>query len=296
MANMKLHSGRRITQDTPVQKKRKLRITCGVILALLLCFAVGNVYGRYVQGANNTGTLTAKAFYFTSDLLPASDETPKIYVLNAGTDSLSFKLYNYQDTLNVSATDVYYTVSVSENGGGDSTLTSGTISAGSAKSADVVLTDLEDGKTYLVTVTGESKAGGGYLQTLKATFKVAEGEQKVYKHLDTTSDSHYVLLTVWTDDVAGTLTIEKIPEDLIPDQTDPRLLGVVGGKTGYTDATSFVAKNSSHVYRFFRETENQPFTLSDFGEADSGGNRNPSNDICLTDSSSHNHYAEVGTP
>ena len=75
--------------------------------------------------------------------------------------------------------------------------------------------------------------------------------------MNVSDKGEYVLLTVWTEDLCGTVSID-FPDGLIPDATDPRMKEVYnysGGKYvrgQFEDEVSFVKSFSSHSYRFFK--------------------------------------------
>jgi hypothetical protein len=135
---------------------------------------------------------------------------------------------------------------------------------------EVVLGNLKDGYEYRVTVT----ANGGYVKTLSATFAVAPAKNGFFANVDK-ADSDYVILTVWTENVSGEVTV-TVPAGLIPDTTDAALAGIDNyendtyNQFSFTDSTSFASVFSSRSYRFFKANgydENAPFTVK-MGETD----------------------------
>ena len=160
------------------------------------------------------------------------------------------------DNLRCSQVDITYNISVTNKNGeavpeivDDNTehkLLKGLISK-----ATITLKNLVKGQTYIVTVTGEA----GYKQVLSAEFTVSDNDENVYKHLDT-SNSAFVLLTVWTDNAVGDLKVST-PSGLIPDNTNPILREVYNysdteyGAISFTDNKNFDKTYSSYTYRFF---------------------------------------------
>ena len=232
-------------------RKRTIIIT---VLVVLL-FTVGGVFAKYIYNSGGMGLLSAKEFYFTSNLL--TENTAK-YVLNSKTTEISFALGNNADKLRFSQDDIKYSITVGCKSGdsypeenikyADSEQV---LSGGSVDTTSVTLEWLTMGETYIVTATGRA----GYKQTLKAEFTVSDKEENVHMHLDTSNDA-FVLLTVWTHNMTGPLTVIT-PAGLIPDNTDPILRKVYNysgteyGAVQFTDNTNFTEAYSSYTYRFF---------------------------------------------
>ena len=232
-------------------RKRTIIIT---VLVVLL-FTVGGVFAKYIYNSGGMGLLSAKEFYFTSNLL--TENTAK-YVLNSKTTEISFTLGNNADKLRFSQDDIKYSITVGCKSGdsypeenikyADSEQV---LSGGSVDTTSITLKGLTMGETYIVTATGRA----GYKQTLKAEFTVSDKEENVHMHLDTSNDA-FVLLTVWTHNMTGPLTVIT-PAGLIPDNTDPILRKVYNysgteyGAVQFTDNTNFTEAYSSYTYRFF---------------------------------------------
>ena len=245
---------------------RKRTVILSVLLVLLL--AVGGVFAKYVYDNGGINLLSAKEFYFTSNLL--TENTAK-YVLNSTTTEISFTLGNNADKLRFSQDDIKYEITVECKSGesyseenikyADSEQV---LSGGSVDTTSITLKGLTMGETYTVTATGKA----GYKQTLKAEFTVSDKEENVYKHLDT-SNSAYVLLTVWTENVIGSLKIGVTKEGLIPDNTDPALRNVFNYNDGeygtmeITDSDNYKAAYSSYTYRFF-VSGSSSYSVEDF--------------------------------
>ena len=248
-------------------KNRKLYIICAVLAVLVLVFALSSVYARYVYSNDGESTLYAKDFYFTSDILKAGGVTYTLSTDETGKTSVSFNVRNYVDELRINDHDIAYTVTVDPV----ATLTStgGTLTGGSKQDHPITLSNLQAGKTYTVTVTSLQQGDKGFVQTLRATFQVIQPDKTAYMHLDV-SNPAYVVLTVWTKNLAGDAQI-SFPAGLIPDETDAviRAANIDNYKDGvykagsFTDTTSFDAAYSSHAYRFFID-EVKTYMVSDF--------------------------------
>ena len=244
----------------------------GVVVCILLVVASfatsGGVLAKYIHTARKeSSSVTAKTFYFESDYL-VENSSPSPYKLSAGNESVSFSLCNYSGAL-ISGVDCVYTVtvttddpSVTLNGMSGKTLAL-SATANEKASLTVALGGLEPSYTYSVTAT----ANGGYVKTLYAKFSVAASQDGFYMNLFDNTAQGYLLLTVWTEDLTGTLAV-SFPAGLIPDSTDPMLQDChnYNGETylagSFTDAESFSANFSSRAYRFFKTSSYDP--SSDF--------------------------------
>ena len=233
--------------------KRMLLIALAVAV-LLTTLAVSGIYAKYTYQKSSYGTVVAPNFYFESDLLT---ENGAKYTLNAGTGEITFTMTNSADDLRFSDSDVTYTVTSSD---GTLSITGGTFNKGGKRTVTVTLSDLENGKSYTVEAVGKA----GFQKTLSATFTVESEPKTLHMHtqLDSTKQA-YVVLTVWTKDLAGTVTV-TLPQGLIPDNTDPKMSGFT---TATTSFTFDLVKHSSISYRFFIGTwdKTTPFgvTLDD---------------------------------
>ena len=248
--------GKRIAKGTGKVNRRSL---LGLLALAVSVLAVGGVIARYVYGETGEAFVSARPFYFASDLLrPVEEDTE--YSLSPGSGSVTFAVRNFADELRITKDDIRYYVTTD---GGTLSESSGTLSGPGKGSDAITLSDLEDGKSYTVTVTTNTGSGdAGYQTTLQATFTVRTAD-KVYKHLQ--SYGEYVILTVWAENVTGELSVD-IPEKLIPDNTDPIMKDALTGGA-FTDAVSFAAAPyASHTYRFFYPlgVEKPSVTAEDF--------------------------------
>ena len=211
-----------------VRTARKQYRTQALLVAMLavvfigLVLGIGNVAAKYIQQVSFDTAAKAKEFYFTSDYLTPEGKTYTLNPSEDGTASVSFKLRNYEG-LNISEMPIRYTVSVDRSatvtyGGEPDTNGLYWISL-DEREETVILSGLQAGTTYNVTATGLN----GYQQILKATFKVEPAPVGVYKHTDNYGD--YIVLTVWTEGNPTEVDL-SVPEGLIPDATDNKLMAV----------------------------------------------------------------------
>lgn len=241
------HQKHKYAKAMPLGRK----IALVLVAAVLICGTVWGVAAKYIQKTTTDSLVKAPEFYFTSDFLVEGGES---YELNPGTTYVTFVLRNHEDTLRYSPGTVAYSVTVDggtfvQGNPEPVRLVQGTI----PETGDVTITlyGLVNGGTYNVTAVGEC----GYQKTLTATFHVKEGNTDAYKYVDN-SNGAYVLLTVWTVDNGGQVSI-TFPNGLIPDATDPVLSGIRnynGSYQGGTYTLNTLEANSSYTYRFFKDS------------------------------------------
>ena len=247
-------------------KNRSAFLAYGLLTLMVVLIAIGGISAKYfLELGEETGIVTARDFYFESDLLA---ERNPVYNLAAGTTTVTFDLRNYTDELRWADDDISYTVAVTEQGkdSTDAALSSaeGTIEKGSKKSASITLSGMKDGGTYIVKAVGKA----GYQKELEATF-VVDTANRVYKHLST--NGVQVVLTVWTEDVTGKASF-TIPEGLIPNVTEsPELQTVSNYKDGHYQSANFTddaefAPYTSKKYHFIKEDPATAYDYSAFGK------------------------------
>lgn len=251
-----------------MNRTHRFLLGAGAVLLLVALLASGSVVAKYVREAKAEKNATAAKFYFESNYLT---ENGHEYYLNAGTQSVTLELYNFENALRISEVDTTYTITV-ETADQSFQLTSDSyVAHKDSKTTTQVPLNFRDGYFYKVTVV----ADGGFQKTMSATFIVAEAPDGVY--MNVTQTEQYVLLTVWTENnITGTATI-YVPKGLIPDASDPLLSKVENYKDGkygdftITDSTSFSqGAYVSRSYRFFKTGDysgSQNFTVK-VGEKD----------------------------
>jgi hypothetical protein len=252
--------------------KRHIHPGMFLMIGLLLIVILGSLsYAKYVRADSGERAAIAYKFYFCSNLLGENEES-RTYTYAPGTTEINFTVNNHPDGLRYSEIPVYYTIAVNEIDAvtGKTTDVSQSVKV-EIRSADAVIdtnavrddqvtiSGLAGGKSYFVTATGTSVPSGetgypGYHKTLTAVFHIPEDEPVVYKSVDSTAGS-YVLLTVWSQNYAGDVTI-TFPKGLLPDNTDAvmRNWTIDDKQDNYTcqDSESFISAGyNSHVYRFF---------------------------------------------
>ncbi len=210
-----------------------------VAVVLSLCaLMVGMLAAKYLNEKSSDGLVRAKNFYFTSNLLDG-----KKHILAPGSTSVTFTLGNHEDDLRYSEVDIEYEYTITADDGTTTKTGNGKLENGSVKDAEVTISDLQPGGTYIVNAVGT----GGYSKTLTATIVVPEEAAQLYQRQDN-STGEYILLTVWNEgDKMGNVTITYTG---IPDNTNPKMT------TWRKDAshTVEIEPHESKVFRFFSGT------------------------------------------
>lgn len=226
-----------------------------LLIALLIGASVWGVSARYIRQREQDLLAQAKMFYFSSNLL--TEEPDKVYTLNADTTAVTITLKNHMDRLRVSEDDIQYDIYVDHVKKGQRELLTG----GEASEKTFTL-EVEAGETYVVKAVGNA----GYTKTLEARFEVLSTPKNIYKHVDATDD-HVVLLTVWTEDISGDVTV-RFPDGLIPDTTGgswAEITNYSGGSYGSgTTNPVKLQEYESITYRFFKETPRTDYTVGQF--------------------------------
>ncbi len=224
------------------EKKNKKRFTIGMIVFFLM-LSIGGVGAKYVYQFVSKNLLSAKTFYFESNLLKTKEEN---YILNPTATSITFTISNNIDELRYADDDITYNVKVNDQ----YLVEDGKLENGGVSVDSLTIDNLEKGKVYKVVAAGRA----GYVKYLRASFTVSDTDRNLYKYLE--QKDGYVLLTVWTENLAGDITI-KMPAGLVPDGSDTTLRDVYNyseGKyiaTEFVDDTNFGQTYSSYTYRFF---------------------------------------------
>lgn len=235
-----------------------------LLISILISASVWGVSARYIQQREQALLAQAKMFYFTSNLL--AEEADTKYILNPGTTSVEIVLKNHIDSLRISEDDIQYNIYVDDIKKDETELLAG----GTPLEEKFILT-VESGKTYTVRAEGNA----GYTKNLYATFEVLETPKHFYKHVDA-QDKNVVLLTVWTEDVSGDVTVQ-FPAGLIPDNTDSKLAGtgnLSGNSYGAGETDAFeLHEYESVTYRFFKDSPGMNYTADQFTVLMAGGTK-----------------------
>lgn len=234
------------------KKKIPLIFVAGIIIII---GTMSGLTARYIHNQKRTDGISAKNFYFTSDML---SEQGKTYDLSPDTTSLTIQVRNYEDELRWAETDIEYKYEVTK---GDSSKKSGsgTISRNnqSGTSNSITIDGLSEG-TYQINVTSIKP----FSKTLTGTFKIPKADEDIQTDVNDSDGSAYVLVNVSVQNYNGKIRISW-PDGLIPDATQEAFASTETYSadkyiSGHQDVT--VEPYSSYVYRFFKEDTSKDYS------------------------------------
>ena len=245
-------------------KKKSIRnfvpLLFGCALVLTVLLVMGSMSSgssaKYVHDTQTEVLVVSKKFFFISDLLANYEKDP--ITLNSTATSFTFTLQNYEgegDAKRTSEIPVHYQVSVTGNSDAPAATINrptGTLSTTSGP-VTITVSGLQAGNTYVITAKGYTNGSGnnpaGYIETLTATVEVAPAKTGFYKN--TINEPDYVLLTVWSENQEGTLTV-SVPAGLIPDPGYINKTNYSGTGYGAFDFPVTLGTYESQQYRFFK--------------------------------------------
>ena len=252
--------GKLKTKLNSLGRKKMLAIVLSLSIGLtaVLGIGVGVTYASYKRKHASDNALSAKSFYFESNLLKKDGATYKIY-----SDTISFNLTNFPDELRSSDVDITYNVTISSVDGGalpqdpnrTATLFAKESGVKTPASSTITYTGLELGKTYTVI----AQATLPYTKTISATFEMVVGNYQVPYTLEDHGD--YVVMNISTTDYLGNVNISW-QNGYVPDNSAPILTNASG-----TSCTTSVTHNSSYTLKFFKTDSNVIYDATAFSLA-----------------------------
>lgn len=204
------------SQDKNPGGNRKLPLWI-LLSAGILLLCTGIVAARYYLSSSQSGIISAKNFYFTSNMLKEETESAK-YVIDSQKSSFCVEIYNYADEKRVSADEIKYKVTVtggmltgSAEKDGTGSLTGGTKSTGKIEVQP-------DSSAAEIIVTVESTSP--YQKKLTAVFTPGDGSTCMVE--DTSGKRAAVLTMVWKEMSAerNNKVAITLPAGVVPDQAD----------------------------------------------------------------------------
>lgn len=255
-------------------KLRKKKIILLLSLFCISIFFISVVSAKYIHKTENTGTVTAKEFYFKSDILDGRTHT--VTAGADGTASINITLMNHEDELRYSETDINYEIKIKNDENqdvtpDDSTGLTGTIPEGKNSASDktndktITIQGLAAGKTY--TITAET-TGNSYSKKLTGTVKVNPIDRDIHTAIN--DEGAYVEVTIWSGEYKGTVKLDYC-QGLIPDNTDPLLENALNATDASTPAEVTLSAwktDTSHVFRFFKNNENKNYKVEITGTSE----------------------------
>ncbi len=219
-------------------------IVLGIVAAIIM--VSGYSLAKYAIKDTGDSVYIADTFYFSGDILkkaPMGGSYPT-YTLREGVTSISLDLTNYADELRTSEVDISYEVNIrGEETGGTvySKTIQGTVGKNVAEKDEITVTDLESGR-YVITVSTEP-----YKEVLGAILVIRAADKPLTYTVNDKKESAVLEVEVTTNDNTAPITITW-PASLLPDNTDPKLAGVINTNT----CTVELPANSSYIFKFFK--------------------------------------------
>lgn len=243
-----------------MSKKKTITTILAIFLIVSLCAATA--YALYAGADESVHLLRSSSFYFESDFLSDSD-IPVYYISNfkTSTSKITFSLQNYMDELNVSETDISYSVSTDNE---NITAQTGTITVnGSTPVSQTVEISVPaacftNGEaTIRVTVTSTAP----YTKTIEAIFVLQEYEGDINYTVVDSVGSNTLQLTITTALESGEVII-YYPSGTLPDNTDKLLYDITSTSCKYS-----ASSNAQNTFVFFKNTPGSTYLSTDFSVA-----------------------------
>lgn len=260
MKNKFTHLGDNLSQ----KRTKKQMIVFVLALILIISFPVA-VFASYIYNVvmNNYTATADEEFYFTSDLLGADLLAIPTYYLCSDWQSpstITFKLRNFDSTLNISDSNISYSVTATASGGSASGTIAADGSPGNEATINLTIPVPADKNSPLsVTVTAVSTSP--YTKTLQGIFFI---NPAVSYSIDSNAGSPLARLTVTLEkDSSATLTRAVTINWLAggsPDMTNPIVINATS--INLTTRTMTTTLNKAAVYEliFFKDSTEANYT------------------------------------
>ncbi len=255
----------------PDSKKRMIYGALAIACALLLLIPVTGVVAKYITAKKlGEAQITPALFYTNGEYMQKiesdTDTVPEFEVSGWSTDGITLKLQNH-DTVGgeekVSEVDLTYTIEItvktpSAAGGWTYTTEKVTIPANTAGDTTITLippTGAKQGDEIEFKLTT-----GPYAVTMKAEFVLSDSNIPEWKLED---KGEYSLLTVYTNDYEGEITVNYNSTVFAPDSTNEKIKAWVRAEKTYDSGTFAAERFTVYQIRFYEEvSKNYLFTLN----------------------------------
>jgi len=237
--------------------KKKVAIV-GIVILIVLAFAI-SVLGRYIYNRVREAYLTARQFYFSSDILTVSGAEYQ-YDNWGGLDvyPIEIELYSYNNQISKLDYDLDYTVTCSTSDTDkikctvnsydeDATNTdTGTILATTNTSKVIVyvtpLATMRENETVKVLVSASTEVPYQKTISCEFTLKIENQGGTNYSIEDVANRDYAILKLVNTNDIATQVTLEFDPSKLRLDMNDDAYVNNAGIETSTIDGNQYVKK------------------------------------------------------
>ncbi len=218
------------------------------LLVAAIAAPMGFVLAKYIATENAKGSITPALFYTNGEYIQKidseNDTVPEIKA-SGWKDGIVLKLYNYENDNEVSEIDLTYSVQLSEGWSYETTLE--TLVANQKAAATITLVPPTTAKKG-DAVSFELKTAP-YEITMQATFILADSNTPDWKIEDRGA---YTLLTVYTNDYEGDITVQYDQNIFAPDSTNAFMADWTRNGTGTVKKNTF-DRFTTYEFRFFEE-------------------------------------------
>lgn len=265
------------------KKLNKLKVSIIVIL-IILAFTV-TVFGRYIYNSVREAYLTARQFYFSSDILTVNGSEYQ-YEDWGGLDvyEIPIELYSYNNALSKLDYDLDYTVTCSTSdtskikctvNSSDNTATNsdtGTIPATTNTSLVTIfvtpLTTLSENETVTIQVNASTEVPYQKTISCEFTLKVKNQGGVTYTIEDVVNRDYALLKLINTEEVATQVTLEFDPSVLRIDMNDESYVNrvvandVIDGN-GYLEKLTFsISGETIETVKFYKVNMTQNYSYT----------------------------------
>ena len=265
------------------KKLNKLKVSI-IVIIIVLAFTV-TVFGRYIYNSVREAYLTAKQFYFSSNILTVNGSEYQ-YEDWGGLDvyEIPIELYSYNNALSKLDYNLDYTVTCSTsdtskikctvNSSDDTATNSDTGSIPATTNTSLVtifvtpLTTLSENETVTIQVNASTEVP--YQKTISCVFtlKVKNQGGVTYTIEDVVNRDYALLKLINTEEVATQVTLEFDPSVLRIDMNDESYVNRVVAKdgideNGYLEKLTFsISGETIETVKFYKVNMSQNYSYT----------------------------------
>ena len=228
--------------------KRKILFAI-LSLSIIILGLTTITFAKYEANEEDFVVYAPQEYYFESDFLTIDNTS---YTLQAGIDTITVSLNNYIDELNVSETDILYTIYIEKEGVELTNLSSSGKLTVAEKNEKIHFTGLTAG-SYKIVATSTYP----YNKTLSAMFIIPDLNVNIEINFNDESNSNFIEIEIVNNDYIGDVTINWV-EGLVPNTIKP----IMENFGGVSHTITFSNKNSSIVLSFLKTNPSLAYSAS----------------------------------
>ena len=268
-----------------MEKQKKLnKLKVSIIVILIVLAITATVFGRYIYNSVREAYLTARQFYFSSNILTVNGSEYQ-YEDWGGLDvyEIPIELYSYNNALSKLNYDLDYSVTCTTDSdkikctvnSSDSSATStgtGTIPATTNTSIVTIfvtpLTTLSENETVTLEVTASTSVPYQKTISCEFTLKVKNQGGVTYSIEDVVNRDYALLKLINTEEVATQVTLEFDPSVLRIDMNDESYVNRVVAndeidENGYLETLTFsISGETIETVKFYKVNMAQDYSYT----------------------------------